>query len=53
MRMRNRLVGLVALILFSLSVASCVIFEKKHLPPGQGKKLTGQQNASTLAPGKK
>jgi len=51
--MRNRLIGLVALALFSMSVASCVIFEKKRLPPGQEKKLIGQQNASSLAPGKK
>jgi hypothetical protein len=34
-----------ALIFFTLSIASCTL-TKKILPPGQAKKITGQQSAS-------
>jgi len=52
MKFRERIFGIAALVFFTVSISSCVIFEKrKMLPPGQEKKLTGQQNASSLAPG--
>ncbi len=52
MKFRTRLLGLAALVFFTASISSCAFFPKrKLLPPGQEKKLTGQQSASTLAPG--
>jgi len=54
MKLRSRIFGIVALIFFTTSIASCAFLEKKKiLPPGQAKKLTGQQSAAPLAPGKK
>lgn len=54
MKLRTRILGIVALVFFATSVASCAFLEKKKiLPPGQAKKLTGQQSAAPLAPGKK
>jgi len=41
----------IVLSLFLLSVSSCVILEKKRLPPGQEKKIEGDQNAKDYAPG--
>jgi len=53
MKFRTRIFGIAALVFFTASISSCVFLEKKKmLPPGQEKKLTGQQNASSLAPGK-
>ncbi|MHB0897594.1 MAG: hypothetical protein ACYC1A_08615 [Spirochaetales bacterium] len=53
MKLRSRFVTIVALGLFSISVASsCTIFKvKNRLPPGQEKKITGQQSAAPFAPG--
>ncbi|HWR10762.1 MAG TPA: hypothetical protein VN445_02970 [Rectinemataceae bacterium] len=54
MKLRARLFGIAALVFFTASVSSCVFLEKKKmLPPGQAKKLTGQQSATPFAPGKK
>ncbi len=52
MKLRARMLGLAALVFFSASVSSCVFLERrKLLPPGQAKKLTGQQSAAPFAPG--
>lgn len=52
MNNKKRLTLAVALVALTASFASCTIVNKA-LPPGQAKKLTGQQSASQLAPGKK
>lgn len=53
MRLRARISSAAALVFFCASLASCVIVRpRSSLPPGQAKKLTGQQSASSLAPGK-
>ncbi|MFA5851493.1 MAG: hypothetical protein WC820_02220 [Spirochaetales bacterium] len=52
MKLRARIVTIVALALFSMSVASCTCLKwKNRLPPGQEKKITGQQSAAPFAPG--
>jgi hypothetical protein len=52
MKTRQKIYAGLALAFLTLNIASCTVF-KKILPPGQAKKITGQQNASSLAPGKK
>jgi hypothetical protein len=52
MNSRKRIFAGLALVFFTMSIASCAL-TKKIFPPGQAKKITGQQNASSLAPGKK
>lgn len=52
MKHRKRFTLAIALVALATSFASCTLVNKA-LPPGQAKKLTGQQSASELAPGKK
>ncbi len=52
MKNRLKILSAAALVFFTLSIASCAL-TKKILPPGQAKKILGQQNASQLAPGNK
>jgi hypothetical protein len=49
---KKRFFAGLALAFFAMSIASCTL-TRKILPPGQAKKITGQQSASSLAPGKK
>ena len=52
MKNKQKILAGLALAFFTLSIASCTL-TKKIFPPGQAKKILGQQNASDLAPGKK
>ncbi len=52
MKTKKKILAGLALAFLTLNIASCAVFNK-ILPPGQAKKITGQKNASTLAPGKK
>ncbi len=45
MKKTDKIVAAIALAFFSMSIASCVLV-RKALPPGQAKKVTGQQSAS-------
>ncbi len=45
MNNKKRLLAGIALAFFAMSIASCTL-TKKILPPGQAKKITGQQSAS-------
>jgi hypothetical protein len=45
MNNKKRAVAGIALVFFAMSIASCTL-TKKILPPGQAKKITGQQSAS-------
>jgi hypothetical protein len=45
MKKTHKIFAVAALTFFSMSIASCAIV-KKALPPGQAKKITGQQSAS-------
>jgi len=45
MKKTHKIFAVAALACFSLSIASCTVV-KKVLPPGQAKKITGQQSAS-------
>jgi hypothetical protein len=46
------MIAITAIVFFSFSAVSCTSLPwKKKLPPGQEKKLTGQQNAAPFAPG--
>ncbi len=48
----GRIVVLSAAAAITFSAVSCVLFEdSKLLPPGQAKKITGDDNAKDLAPG--
>lgn len=51
--MKRNMVRAIAIAILIGTAASCTVLQQKKLPPGQAKKLTGQQNASSLAPGKK
>ena len=52
MKFTARMVTIAAIILFSLSAASCASLRwKKELPPGQEKKIYGEQSAAPFAPG--
>lgn len=43
---KRRFFATLALVFFAMSIASCVVTSGKALPPGQAKKITGQQSAS-------
>jgi len=45
MNNKRKFFAILALAFFTMSIASCTL-TKKILPPGQAKKLTGQQSAS-------
>ncbi len=45
MSKKHRILAGIALAVFAMSIASCTL-TKKILPPGQAKKITGQQSAS-------
>jgi len=45
MKKKNAFITAVALAILSMTVASCALVNK-ILPPGQAKKITGQQSAS-------
>jgi len=45
MSKKNRILAGIALAFFAMSITSCTL-TKKILPPGQAKKITGQQSAS-------
>lgn len=45
MNNKRKFFAILALAFFTMSIASCTL-TKKILPPGQMKKLTGQQSAS-------
>jgi hypothetical protein len=52
MKFATRLIAISAIVFFSISATSCTsLLWKKKLPPGQEKKLTGQQSAAPFAPG--
>ena len=52
MKSTTRLITIAAIILFSISAASCAGLRwKKDLPPGQEKKIYGEQSAAPYAPG--
>ncbi len=45
MTTKKRIFAGIAVAFFAMSIASCTL-TKKILPPGQAKKITGQQSAS-------
>jgi hypothetical protein len=47
----TKLVCIAVLTGFIFSTAGCVILETKKLPPGQEKKIEGEQSAKDFAPG--
>lgn len=46
-----RIVSLLALLSYAVAAGGCVILEAKKLPPGQEKKIEGDQSAKKHAPG--
>ena len=44
-------IAAVTLVSIVLSTSSCVIFQRRRLPPGQEKKVEHDQNAKEYAPG--
>jgi hypothetical protein len=48
-----RIVAAITLAGVLLSASSCLIFERKRLPPGHAKKTEQEQNAKKYAPGHK
>jgi hypothetical protein len=52
MKFAARMIVIAVIIFFSISVVSCTYLKwKKGLPPGQEKKIYGQQSAAPFAPG--
>lgn len=51
--MKRNVVRAIAIAVLIGTAASCTVLQGKKLAPGQAKKMTDQQNASSLTPGKK